>query len=264
MPKITGWYHAELFPEDESVTLRLSDPRDMVTLRKVFASKREREIRRNQEILVNVTIDIPYQKRSVKELNTAWKLMEIIFQSLNDRKPTSEELYATYEDLLPEYAEKVPCTLFPDRLRPVRLSEANSVQAAAFIDGLLFHISQITGLKQDLQTDVRSVIYEWETWRGQHSPDFTSGMTEKKWRERATYSEASGIGGKDIDLHHMLSRGAHANMTDDPENWIALNRSEHQEFHDIGEKAFLQKYPHLEGRFRRAHEKFSTEYTDGK
>lgn len=263
MPKTTGWYHAVLY-KDNTIMLRPSDSRDLPLLKKLFSSKKEREQRRKQEILVNVTLDIPYQKRSIKEINTAWKLIDVIFQSINKRKGTEEELYALYEDLLPEYAEKVPCVLFPDKLRSVRLSEANSVQAATFIDGLLFHLSQITGLNQDLQADVRAVIYEWETWRGQHSPDFTANMTEKQWRERATYSEASGIGGNDIDKHHMLTRGAHANMADDPENWIALNRCEHQEFHDIGEEAFLQKYPHLEGRFKRAHEKFTEEYKDGK
>lgn len=252
MPKTTGWYHAILY-KDNTIMLRPSDSRDLPLLKKLFNSKKEREQRRKQEILVNVTLDIPYQKRSIKELNTAWKLIDVIFQSLNKRKGTEEELYSLYEDLLLEYAEKVPCVLFPDRLRPVRLSEANSVQAATFIDGLLFHISQITGLAQDLQSDVRSVIYEWETWRGQHSPDFTANMTEKQWRERATYSEASGIGGNDIDLHHIITKGASEKLRNNPENWMALNRREHQEFHDLGEAEFIKKYPHLEGRIKNAH-----------
>lgn len=254
MPKMTGWFHAVLY-KDNTILLRPSDSRDYVPIRKIFKSKKEREERRQQEILVNVSLDIPYQKRTIKEINTAWKLIDIIFQSIHQRKGTDEENYALYEDLLTEYAMKVPCVLYPDRLRPVRLSEANTVAAATFIDGLLFHISQITGLHQDLEADVRSVIYEWEEWRGNHSPDFTSNMTESEWRKRATYSEASGIGGKDIDLHHMLTKGAHEELRNDPENWIALNRSEHTYFHDHGEKAFLQKFPHLEGRFKRAHEK---------
>lgn len=256
MPKMTGWFHAVLY-KDNTILLRPSDSRDYVPIRKIFKSKKEREERRQQEILVNVSLDIPYQKRTIKEINTAFKLITIIFQSLNNRKPCQDELMNLYYELLDVYADRVPCILRPDLTRPIHLSESNTVNAAHFIDNLINHLSEICDLKIDLQADVRSVIYEWEEWRGNHSPDFTSNMTESEWRKRATYSEASGIGGNDIDLHHMLTKGAHEELRNDPENWIALNRSEHTYFHDHGEKAFLQKFPHLEGRFKRAHEKLA-------
>lgn len=251
--KVTGYYHGILF-KDNSIVLRPSDSRDLIPIRKLFKSKSEREERSGKEILLQCTIDAPFQKRSIKELNTAWKLISIIFESQFGRRGTDSELYQLYEDLLPEYAEKVPCLLYPDRLRPVRLSEANTVQAATFIDGLICHLCESCDLKQDLQADVRSVIYEFETWRGNQKEDFTAFMSESEWRRRALYSEASGIG-QNIELHHMMTRGAHSNLIDDPENWLALTIDEHREYHDKGEEEFLKKYPHLKGRFERIHEK---------
>ena len=180
---------------------------------------------------------------------------------MEHRRGTDEELYSLYEDLLTEYAEKTPCTLYPNRLRPVRLSEANTVQAATFIDGLIYHLCMLCDLKQDLQADVRMVIYEFEEWRGKQKEDFTATMTETRWRERAVYSEASGIG-TDIDLHHMMGKGAHEILRNDPENWIALNRVEHDEYHNEGEEKFLQKYPHLKGRFEHIHKKAASLYED--
>lgn len=258
--KVSGYYHGILF-KDNSIVLRPSDSRDLIPIRRVFKSKKDREERSGKEILLRCTIDAPLQKRTIKELNTAWKLISIIFESQELRRGTDEELYNLYEDLLTEYAEKTPCVMFPNKLRPVRLSEANTVQAATFIDGLIFHLCTLCELKQDLQADVRSVIYEFEEWRGKQKQDFTAAMTESRWRERAVYSEASGIG-TDIDLHHMMGKGAHEILRNDPENWIALNRTEHNEFHDKGEENFLQKYPHLKGRFEHIHKKAASLYED--
>ena len=169
--KVTGYFHGILF-KDNSIILRPSDSRDLIPIRKVFKSKKDREERSGLEILLRCEIDAPLQKRSIKELNTAWKLISIIFESMEGRRGTDEELYSLYEDLLTEYAEKTPCTLYPNRLRPVRLSEANTVQAATFIDGLIYHLCMLCDLKQDLQADVRMVIYEFEEWRGKQKEDF--------------------------------------------------------------------------------------------
>ena len=250
--KCSGYFHAIYFKDQ--IVLRVNDKRDLIPLQRMFKSKKEREQRSGKEILLQVMLDAPFQKRSIKELNTAWKLISIIFESQNGRRGSETELYETYEDLLTEYAVKVPCRLYPDRLRDIRLSEANTVQAATFIDGLIFHLCKICDLTQDLQADVRSVIYEFEEWRGQQDKDFTADMTENQWRERAVYSEASGIG-TEIDKHHMITKGANEKLRDDPENWIALTRSEHNEFHDYGEQSFLDKYPHLKGRFEHIHNK---------
>lgn len=250
--KVHGYYHGILYA-DNTIMLRPSDSRDLIPIKRLFKSKKEREERRHSEILLEVSLDAPFQKRSIKEINTAFKIIECIFYSMEHRKPTEEEKMELYYSLLDEYADKIPAKLFPDRLRPVHLSEANTVQAARFIDGLLYHLCNYCDLQQDTEADVRAIIYEWEKWRGNQEHDFTATMTEKEWRKRAVYSEASGIGGKDIDLHHIITKGSNEKLRNNPENWMALNRSEHQFFHDKGEEAFLQKYPHLEGRFENAH-----------
>lgn len=251
--KVSGYYHGILY-KDNTIMLRPSDSRDLIPLKKLFESKKDREKRRNAEILLQVSLDAPFQKRSIKEINTAFKLIDCIFYSMERRKPCEEEKMQLYYSLLDEYADRVPVMLFPNRTRPVHLSESNTVQASRFIDGLLYHLCNYCQLEQDQQADVRTIIYEWETWRGQQEHDFTAGMTEKEWKQRAVYSEASGIGGNDIDLHHIITKGSNEKLRNNPENWMALNRAEHQFFHDKGEVAFLQKFPHLEGRFNHAHE----------
>ena len=86
-------------------------------------------------------IDAQFQKRSFKQLNAVWKLVEVIFESMENRKPTESEKYDLYLDLLELYADKVPSKLRKDTLRSVHISESNTVAAARFIDGLLYHLA---------------------------------------------------------------------------------------------------------------------------
>ena len=58
-----------------------------------------------------------------------------------------------------------------------------------------------------------------------------------------------------IHLHHIVTRAANHKAINKVWNWCALIEEEHRELHQYGERAFLQKYPHLAGKFRRAHEK---------
>ena len=60
----------------------------------------------------------------------------------------------------------------------------------------------------------------------------------------------------------MLTKGAHENLRNDPENWMAITSDEHREFHDYGETKFLQKYPHLTGRFEHIHKKAASLYAN--
>ena len=98
--KCSGYFHGVLFKDQ--IVLRVSDNRDLIPIRRMFTSKKEREQRSNKEILLQVTLDAPFQKRTIKELNTAWKLINIIFESEFGRRGCENELYQMYEDLLPE------------------------------------------------------------------------------------------------------------------------------------------------------------------
>lgn len=249
--KITAFFHGLLYKNQ--IVLRATDQKDFVLIRKMFDSKARREERTKREILLKCEIDAQYQKRTFKQLRAVWKLVEVIFTSMEDRKPTDEEKYDMYLDLLELYADKTSSRL-RDTLRAVHISESNTVAAARFIDGLLYHLATECKLSYDLEADVRKVLYEWEIWRGKQEHDFMDEMTVTEWRKRAVYSEASGIGGN-VDCHHIVSRGAAPQFADCAWNVLALTREEHEFFHAHGWEAFLTKYPHLRGKVERAFEK---------
>lgn len=250
--KITGFFHGVLYKNQ--IVLRAADPKDLQLIYKLFNGKKSREERSKQEILLKCDIDAQFQHRSYKQLNSVWKLITVIFESMENRKPTESERYDLYLDLLEEYADKTPSRFKKDSLRPVHISESNTVAAARFIDGLLYHLATQCELNYDLQADVRKVLYEWEIWRGKQEHDFKDDMTVSEWRERAVYSEASGLGGN-VDCHHIVSRGAAPQFADCAWNVLALTRQEHEFFHAHGWEAFLTKYPHLRGKVERAFEK---------
>ena len=245
--KIAGYFRGKC--SYGAITLWPTSDRDAALLEKLVSAKRAQEEKAGEEALLQCSLELPSPKRTVKQNSTAFKIISLIFESQEGRKPTEGEKMSLYYDLLETHADKAPVK-GGLRLRPVHLSEATSEQAARFIDGLLFELVECCDLPRDLQADARQVIYEWEAWRGQQKEDFTAGMTEKEWRARAVYSEASGLGG-DIELHHILTRGSHPQFADDPENWMALTHEEHMEFHNLERERFLQKYPHLRGRFER-------------
>lgn len=250
--KITGFFHGVLYKNQ--IVLRAADSKDLQLIYKLFNGKKSREERSKSEILLKCDIDAQFQHRSYKQLNSVWKLITVIFESMEGRKPTESERYDLYLDLLEEYADKTPSRFRKDTLRAVHISESNTVAAARFIDGLLYHLATQCELNYDLQADVRKVLYEWEIWRGKQKHDFKDDMTVSEWRERAVYSEASGLGGS-VDCHHIVSRGAAPQFANCAWNVLALTREEHEFFHAHGWNVFLEKYPHLRGKVERAFEK---------
>lgn len=250
--KITGFFHGILYKNQ--IVLRAADPKDLQLVHKLFSGKKSREERSKQEILLKCDIDAQFQHRSYKQLASVWKLVSVIFESMEGRKPTEGERYDLYLDLLEMYADKTPSRIRKDELRPVHISESNTVAAARFIDGLLYHLATECSLNYDLQADVRKVLYEWEIWRGKQDKDFKDGWTLGEWKKTAAYSEASGLGGS-IDCHHIVSRGAAPQFADCAWNVLALTREEHEFFHAHGWNAFLNRFPHLRGKVERAFEK---------
>lgn len=248
--KVTGFFHGIFFKNQ--IVLRATDNNDLLLIKKMFDSKKSREERSKQEILLKCDIDAQFQRRSFKQLATVWKLVTVIFESMENRKPTESERYDLYLDLLEEYADKVPSKL-NGNLRSVRISESNTMAAARFIDGLLFHLSTYCDLKSDLQADVRKVLYEWELWRGKQDEDINDNRTLAELKEKVKYSEASGK--SPVEYHHIVSRGAAPQFIDCAWNILALTHDEHMYFHEYGWNAFLDKYPHLRGRVEKAIEK---------
>jgi hypothetical protein len=244
-----------MFHKQGYIVLKETNRRDLDLILLLFKKKTEWEERNNKEFYLQARLELRYQKRTRKQNNSVWILIEAIFESMENRKPTKEEGYDLYLDLLDVYAEKVP-NRFNNALRPVHISESNSLEGAKFIDGLLYHLATECNLTLGIQATVQEVLQDWEEWRGSLEVDPMDYQGDElmpldEWRRRHPYSEASGRGGT-IVRAHIVSRGADHPDIEKSWNWIALLWDEHQQQHDIGWDKFLQIYPHLRGRVERA------------
>ena len=250
------WKHPE--KQGEYVLLKATCKKDHDLFLRFFRTKAEREQRNQKKCIVQAVFDLPYQKRTFRQNAAVWKLVTVIFESMENRLPDEDEKYNLYLDLLDAYADKVPNRI-KGGLRPIHISEANSLEGSKFIDGLLYHLATECGLKPDLQATVQEVLQEWEAWRGNMETDHTDYaddeqtemLTEVAWRRKHVYSDASGRGGT-IVRAHIVSRGSDAADIEKSWNWMALLPEEHEKQHRIGWDLFLQIYPHLRGRVERA------------
>jgi hypothetical protein len=239
------------------IVLKEVNENGKLLINRLFSKKKDFEERNGKEFFLQAELDLRYQHRTFKQNSSVWVLITAIFMSMEQRLPDEEEKYGLYLDLLEEYADKVQNRF--GGLRPVHISESNSVQGARFIDGLLYHLATLCDLDTDTQSEVIDVMQAWEEWRGTleidpvdySDPACTKPLTEAEWRKKNRVSEASGHGGS-IELAHIVSRGADAQDVDMPWNWIALLHEEHMRQHGIGWDGFLQIYPHLRGRVERA------------
>lgn len=250
--KIASFFHGMLV--GDKIVLKVNDEKDFFNVKKLFKSKTDRENRSQKEILLKCEIDAAFQKRSFKQLSAVWKLVEVIFESENQRKPVEDEKYELYLDLLELYADKIP-NRYNKQLRVIHISESNTVAAAHFIDGLLYHLSTMCSLTDDLQATVRSVLYEWEIWRGKQMHDINDDRTIEEMRKYVVYSEASGR--TPVHFHHIVSRGACPAAVDKAWNIMALTPDEHAFFHEQCKTwdEFLEVYPHLRGKVEKAQKK---------
>lgn len=253
--KITANFTGEF--KNGQVVLCAINSSDELLVERLFVDKAMREKKSGSIIALECTIDAPFQKRTFKQMRTVWKLVTVIFESMEGRKPCESEKQNMYLDLLDAYADRVPSLLNQSKTRPVHISEANTQAAAHFIDALLNHLAMECGLQTDLQAEVRGILFEWERWRGVQDNDYMDGRDINTWHP--LYSEASGVAGG-IDKHHILSRGAYPKFINCAWNILALTRDEHEFFHAQGIDAFLLRYPHLSGRVKRAFRKAGKSY----
>lgn len=251
--KITAFFHGIL--KNDLVILKINDYKDLDNLKKLFKSKTDRENRSKKEILLKCEIDAAFQHRSFKQLSAVWKLIEVIFESEEKRKPIDDEKYNLYLDLLELYADKIP-NRYNNQLRSIHISEANTVAGSHFIEGLLYHLATLCNLNQDQESTVRSVLYDWEISRGKVPEDINDSRTINDIREYVKFSEASGRGGV-LHLHHIVSRGACPAAIDKAWNIMVLTEDEHNFFHQQCKTwdEFLEVYPHLRGKVEKAQKK---------
>lgn len=244
--KVTSFFHAAFY--HDKIILKVNDQKDLYGIKKLFESKETREKRSGKEILIEATIDAAFQKRSFKQNNAVWKLVTLIFEAENGRRPSHEELYETYSDLLDIYAPQ-RVNKRTGQLRRVHVSEGNTFEIAELIDGLLYHLATECSLKPDLQADVRQVIYEFEMWKAKKNVNYLETLEDV--RQKIVWSEASGRR-EDLDAHHIVSRGACPQYENCAWNLLVLTRDEHRFFHDHGWTEFLEKYPHLKEKVNNA------------
>lgn len=251
--KVCSFFHGALI--NDKIVLKVNDEKDLFNIKKLFRSKGEREKRSQKEILLKCEIDAEFQHRSFKQLRAVWKLIEVIFESENERKPLEEEKYELYLDLLELYADKVP-NRYSNQLRSIHISEANTVAGSHFIEGLLFHLATMCHLTMDQESTVRSVLYDWEIARAKMDIDINDERTIEDLRKYVKFSEASGRGGV-IHFHHIVSRGACPAAIEKAWNLMALTPDEHDFFHQQCKTwdEFLEVYPHLRGKVERAQRK---------
>jgi hypothetical protein len=218
----------------------------------------EWEENNQKEFFLWIELELRHQKRTFKQNATVWKLIECIWASMEKDPPTEEEKYGLYLDLLEVYADKTRNRITGE-LRPVHISESNSLEGAHFIDNLLYHLATMCNLDYGTQSQVIDVLHDWEYWRGSLEIDpmdysdaeCTQLLTEAEWREKHPVSEASGQGGA-IRLHHIITRGSRPDLADKAWNFLALLDEEHDLIHAKGDDYFLSIYPHLKGKFDRA------------
>jgi hypothetical protein len=240
------------------IILKATCKKDDDSVHLFFRTKKEWEQRNQKESFIQAVLEIPHQHRTFKQNAAVWKLVTVIFESMEGRLPDEDEKYALYLDLLDAYADKVPNRI-KGGLRPVHISESNSLEGSKFIDGLLYHLTTECSLSWDAQATVQEVLQEWEMWRGGLEKDHTDYaddeqtemLSELEWRRKHVYSEASGRGGT-IVRAHIVSRGSDAADIEKSWNWMALLPEEHEKQHRLGWEGFLQIYPHLKGRVDRA------------
>jgi hypothetical protein len=250
------------------IVLKEVDRNGKILIDRLFAKKKEFEERNNKEYYLWTEIDLRYQKRTFKQNSSVWKLIECIWFSMEKDPPAEEEKYALYLDLLEAYADKTKNRITGE-LRPIHISESNSLEGAHFIDNLLYHLATMCNLDYGTQSQVIDVLQEWEEWRGSLETDpmdysdteCTRLLTEAEWREKHRVSEASGKGGA-IRLHHIITRGSRPDLANKAWNFLALLDEEHSFIHAKGDDCFLSIYPHLKGKFERAKRLAAKEITD--
>lgn len=249
--KITGNAAARYYPERRAVALFFFGE-DIPNIEKLFVYKQRRDEKDGGDAGIDFELEVKARAKTFKQHNAIWALLQIMFVSMNGYKPTKDELYDLYLDVLDLYANKTK-NRFTGALRPIHLSESNVEDAAALIGHIMSVMAEYCDLSLDEQSDVQKIFKAWEGWRGdmvRDPMDYDEDgnlLTVAAWEARHQISQASGIGGI-LQTAHIVSRGANVNLIEDVRNLLRLTPEEHRFQHGHGWDAFLERYPHLKSR----------------
>lgn len=211
-----------------------------------------------------VTIELKNSgpKKTFDQIKTAWALIDILFQSIWFKPPTKPQREQFYKEILNDYAQtgsiaKVPSLLHKGEEVALGMSEMDRQQLSRFIQYLISLLADSCDLDQTEQVSVVEIFKEWQEYKSsleidpEDCDDEGNFLSLDKWRCNHTVSFASGVGG-DLDLAHIVSRGADEIHRDCCWNVMMLTHEEHMMQHKTGWNNFLEIYPHLRGRVERA------------
>ncbi len=239
---------------DGRVAFDIQDNLPMV--REFYRGIREREAKSGKTYEVEVTVDVHYRQRSLKQLNLLWALVEIM--ALEEQGSYDEDTkYGYYEGLLDLYAPRIDARL-TDRNVPKRASDMTTVELSKVIEGAFQQLAWWNGISFESAAQLRNYWIEWHQWRGKAKRDPLDGTYEslEDYRQRIAMCEActrrleSGAG----HMAHIVSRGAGGGDTD-PSNFLLLCPECHlYTQHQHGWQRLLRDYPHLKHKVDRARE----------
>ena len=213
---------------------------------------------------VTVTVNYARGTKSYDQVKTIFALINIRFQLEHYRNPTDTEQAFEYSKLLWKYAERGPVQEGSDELAPISLSRMSKSQAASFIGSIIADIYEYAGssLTDTQQIELKEIFEEFTAANayGVGNPiDYDKEgnlLSMDEWREKNHFSFASGVDTEDLQLHHILSRGAHKAYEDTAWNWIMLTEEEHMRIIHAkgGWKKFILIFPHTAKRIKNAYD----------
>lgn len=211
---------------------------------------------------VSVDLKSSGNKKTFDQVKTAWALIDVLFQSIWFKRPTESQRKQFYQEILSDYsqtgnADKIPSLLHKGTSVTIGMSDMDKKQLSKFIQYLISLIAESCDLEEAEQMAVVDIFKDWQEYKSSLEVDpedcdeAGNFLTIDKWRAAHTVSFASGIGG-DLDLAHIVSKGADEVHRDCCWNTMMLTHEEHMMQHRVGWNKFLEIYPHLRGRVERA------------
>jgi hypothetical protein len=169
--------------------------------------------------------------------------------------------------MLEMFAEREPNIYDPNKTAPIRLSKMSKQQAAQFINCLINLIIEYLDLSETQQVEVKEIFIQFKENEGfgdfnhiDYAPDGRLYDIEE-WCENNNVSMASGVGGEDLQITHIVSKGSHPEFRDCTWNWLRLTAYEHINIqHAKGWNEFLSMFPHLKPRVKSAFDKAKERY----
>ena len=213
---------------------------------------------------VTVTATLKKNLKSYDQCKTIFALINLMFELNHDRKPTEQEQAFLYTKLLWKYADRMEDPDDPDTTIPISLSNMDKIQASHFINSIMAEIYENThgSMSTYQELDLKELFEEFqaENGYGDLNPiDYDKDgnlLSEEEWREKNKFSFASGVRTEDLQLAHILSRGAHEAFRNCPWNWLMLTDYEHNQIQHAkgGWLKLLTLYPHLAPRVKNAYD----------